>query len=88
MPVLCADPTLRLNQKQFGEISCRVTAHVFAIHRNFGRLFDERSYKQELARRLLRHLPLEAVQWINITNHVITLTTIRRTTKTMELRKT
>ncbi len=49
MLVLCAVPTLRLNQKQFDEISCRVTAHVFAIHRNFGRLFDERSYKQELA---------------------------------------
>jgi hypothetical protein len=32
-------------------------------------------------RRLLRHLPLEAVQWMNIANHVITLTTVRRTTE-------
>ena len=52
MPVLCAIPIPRLNQKQFGEISFRVMAHVFAIHHDFGRLFDERIYKQELARRL------------------------------------
>jgi GxxExxY protein len=52
MPIRCAVPIPRLNQKQFGEISFRVMAHVFAIHRDFGRLFDERIYKQELAQRL------------------------------------
>ena len=52
MPVLCAVPLPRLTQKEFGEISFRVMAHVFAIHRDFGRLFDERIYKQELAQRL------------------------------------
>ena len=52
MPILCSVPIPRLNQKQFGEISFRVMEHVFAIHRDFGRLFDERIYKRELARRL------------------------------------
>ena len=52
MPIRCAVPIHRLNQKEFGEISFRVMEHVFAIHRDFGRLFDERIYKRELARRL------------------------------------
>lgn len=52
MPVHCAIEIPRLSQQQFGEVSYRVLNHVFAIHREFGRLFDERIYKQELALRL------------------------------------
>lgn len=52
MPVHCATAISPLNQKQFGEISFRVMEQVFAIHRDFGRFFDERIYKQELGRRL------------------------------------
>ena len=52
MPVHCAIEIPRLSQQQFGEVSYRVMNHVFATHREFGRLFDERIYKQELALRL------------------------------------
>lgn len=52
MPAHCAIKIPRLNQQQFGEVSYRVMEQVFAIHREFGRLFDERIYKQELALRL------------------------------------
>lgn len=52
MPVHCAIKIPRLNQQQFGEVSYRVMEQMFAIHREFGRLFDERIYKQELALRL------------------------------------
>lgn len=52
MPFHCPIAIPRLNQKEFGEISFRVMEQVFAIHRDFGRLFDERIYKQELGQRL------------------------------------
>ena len=52
MPVHCAIKIPRLNQQQFGNVSYHVMDHMFAIHRDFGRLFDERIYKQELALRL------------------------------------
>ena len=52
MPVHCFIQIPRLSQKEFGEVSYRVMERVFAIHRDFGRLFDEWIYKQELALRL------------------------------------
>jgi GxxExxY protein len=52
MPVHCSIEIPRLGKKEFGEVSYRVMEHIFDIHRDFGRLFDERIYKQELALRL------------------------------------
>ena len=52
MPVHCAIAIPRLNQPEFGAASYRVMEHLFAIHRDFGRLFDERIYQQELALRV------------------------------------
>lgn len=52
MPVHTTITIPRLSQKEFGEIAYTVMQHVFAIQRDFGRFFDERIYKQELALRL------------------------------------
>jgi GxxExxY protein len=52
MPVSIDVPIRRLSQEEFGEISYEVMRHVFAIHKEFGRFFDEKIYKRELARRL------------------------------------
>jgi GxxExxY protein len=42
----------RLSQDEFRELSYGVMGHVFEIHKEFGRFFDEQIYKRELARRL------------------------------------
>lgn len=52
MSILQHVPLRRLNQNEFGAIAYRLMQHVFAIHEDFGRLFDEQIYKQELALRL------------------------------------
>lgn len=52
MPVICSRPTHRISQKEFGSIAYEVMTHVFDIHDEFGRFFDERVYKQELAARV------------------------------------
>ncbi len=41
----------RIAQNEFGEIAFAVMEHVFAIHNEFGRFFDEQIYKRELAAR-------------------------------------
>ena len=52
MPVHCTIQIPRLTKEQFGEISYRLMGEVFTIHQEFGRLFNERIYKHELALRL------------------------------------
>ncbi len=52
MPVSLPLPIRRMSQDEFGELSFTVMRHVFAIHNEMGRFFDERVYKQELAHRL------------------------------------
>ena len=47
--IIPAHPVRRLSQDEFGELSYAVMAHVFEIHNEFGRFFDERIYKRELA---------------------------------------
>jgi hypothetical protein len=42
MPVLLRQPIRRLSQAEFGELSFEVMHHVFAIHNEVGRFFDER----------------------------------------------
>jgi GxxExxY protein len=53
MPVKTCIPIRRLSQPEFGEISFEVMRHVFAIHNDLGRFFDEKIYKRELAHRML-----------------------------------
>jgi hypothetical protein len=58
MPISLPFPVRRLTQPEFGEISFEVMRHVFAIHNDLGRFFDEKIYKRELAHRL-PHVRLE-----------------------------
>ncbi len=51
MPVIPTIPTTRLSQKEFGDLAYDVTGQVIAVHRDFGRLFDELVYKREVAAR-------------------------------------
>ncbi len=52
MPVTFRVPIRRLSQTEFGEIAYELMGHVFAIHGEMGRFFNENIYKQELARRM------------------------------------
>lgn len=52
MPVTLHVPIRRISQKEFAELSYEVMGHVFALHNELGRFFDERIYKQELAHRM------------------------------------
>jgi GxxExxY protein len=45
-------PLRRLTQQEFGDISFEVMHHVFALHNELGRFFDERIYKRALAYRM------------------------------------
>lgn len=52
MPIVASMITRRLSQKEFGALAYEVMEHVFAIHGDFGRFFDEKVYKKELAARM------------------------------------
>ncbi len=52
MPIVPSISTRRLSQKEFGAQAYEVMNHVFAIHGDFGRFFDEKIYKKELAARM------------------------------------
>jgi GxxExxY protein len=52
MPISCKYPIKRLSQREFGDIAYDVMGHVFAVHNELGRLFDEDIYQKEIARRL------------------------------------
>jgi GxxExxY protein len=58
MPVTLPIPIRRLSQQQFGELAFEVVRHVFAIHNEIGRFFDEKIYKSALAHRM-REVRLE-----------------------------
>lgn len=61
MPIHQPIPTIRPTQAEFGELAYEVMNHVYAIHNEFGRFFDEAVYKNELADRmpgLERELPV------------------------------
>lgn len=53
MPITPHREVRRLPQDEFRELSYVVMGHVFEIHKEFGRFFDEQIYKRELAGRLL-----------------------------------
>lgn len=67
MPILLDAVTIRLNQYDFGRISHKVMRQVFDIHNEFGRFFDEKIYKRELARRL-PHTQLEVPLQVTFEN--------------------
>ena len=52
MPISCKHTIRPLSQREFGDIAYEVMGHVFAVHRESGRLFDETIYQAEIARRL------------------------------------
>lgn len=52
MPTVVKHPIRRPSKSEFAAIAYEVMGCVFAIHNEFGRFFDERIYKRELARRL------------------------------------
>lgn len=58
MPVKPRHSIRRPSEAEFGKLSYEVMRVVFAIHNEFGRFFDERIYKLELAR-LLPGISLE-----------------------------
>lgn len=51
MPITIQTPIRRFSQAEFGDLAYSVMGCVFQIHSEFGRLFDEKIYKRELARR-------------------------------------
>jgi GxxExxY protein len=51
MPVTIDARLRKLSQEEFGGIAYNVMRHAFDIHRELGRLFDERIYQAELAHR-------------------------------------
>ena len=52
MPIKLPVQTHRVSQQEFGEIAYEVMRHIFAIQNEFGRFFDEKIYKRELAARM------------------------------------
>lgn len=52
MPISHPFTFQRISQRDFGEDAYAVMEHVFAIHSEFGRFFDEQIYKRELASRM------------------------------------
>jgi GxxExxY protein len=54
MPITPLHPVRRLTQDEFAELAYEVMRCVFEIHNEFGRFFDEKIYKRELASRFPR----------------------------------
>lgn len=52
MPITRQAPTIRPTQDEFGGLAFTVMQHVYDIHNEFGRFFDEQVYKRELADRM------------------------------------
>ncbi len=60
MPIHCPIATQRITQDEFKHLASEVMHHVFGIHNEFGRFFDEQIYKKELANRM-KNVALELV---------------------------
>lgn len=52
MPIIPPTGLRRLDDEEFGRAAYRAMEVVFQVHNEFGRLFDERIYHAEIARRL------------------------------------
>lgn len=64
MPITCKHPLTPLNRAAFGRLTYAVYAEVLAIRQELGRFFDERIYKQALARRR-PDIVLEVPIWVS-----------------------
>ena len=51
MPIVVHAKTRRISQSEFGNIAYQLMRHVFDIHNQMGRFFDESIYKQAVAAR-------------------------------------
>ncbi len=49
MPIYSIHPVIQISQAEFAELAYDVMRTVFAIRNGFGKLFDEKVYKRELA---------------------------------------
>lgn len=64
MPIVPPTGLRRLDDEEFGRAAYRAMEVVFQVHNEFGRLFDERIYHSEIARRLdgaRTQVPVEVV---------------------------
>jgi GxxExxY protein len=52
MPISTRRTFRRWSQQEFGDVAFEVMRHVFEIHNELGRFFDERIYKREIAHRM------------------------------------
>jgi GxxExxY protein len=52
MPIVAGTEIRRLDDREFGEVVFETMQHVFAVHNELGRFFDERSYHREIAFRM------------------------------------
>ena len=52
MPIIHSIETTRISQEEFGKLAFEVKRHVIDIHNEFGRFFEEKIYKKELADRI------------------------------------
>jgi GxxExxY protein len=59
MPIYTSIEARRASQEELKELAHEAMRHVFSIHNDFGRLFDESVYKRELAARM-KEVVLEA----------------------------
>src|SRR5438045_297128 len=51
MPITVDATLKRIGQAEFGEIAYDVMRHIFDVHSEFGRLFNEQIYQHEIASR-------------------------------------
>lgn len=61
MPISSKYQMKRFSQEEFGDIAYEVMRHVFAVHKDLGRLFSEEIYQAEIAYRLgnaIREAPI------------------------------
>lgn len=100
MPVDVRANLVHLTQQQFSAIAYDVMAEAFAVHEEFGHLFDEAVYQNALATRLnniltevqnlfrLMHVSrLESLQWINIARKKITFKTLHISVPNISVKK-
>jgi GxxExxY protein len=62
MPIRVGADIRRMDDEEFGETVYDVMRHIFNVHGELGRLFNERIYQREIAFRLpgaLREVPIE-----------------------------
>ena len=52
MPILVRAEIRRLNDDEFGHVVHETMRHVFAVHNEIGRFFDEKIYQREIASRI------------------------------------